>query len=330
MPDGRVDTANIEIQVPAYDENRNPIARWETVTLGYTQFDRLRWFSHRDKSRNKELSAEDHARLSAANSLYTSWMGWIDPEFACAKVINAAMKRKGTNSAEKRLTILEGPQERFVSPEILKAMAEDGEEYTGYEIVNDTPSAETPAPVQPAAPVVSTPAAPVANNIPEKSPAEKQDAAIVMINNCDSTKAINDLWKLNKAEWEKDEVIKKAANEKKAALKNPGASPVQPASPVTPPPPPPPAPVAQTTEVGNPNYDFYRKVMQLGTADEIRNFYNENKDEVNKDNTLKTFLVDTGRELANNRPRPVCPIQLPGENEVAEVKTESEEDFNLI
>ena len=311
MADGRVDTANIKIQVPGYDEKMQPCTRWELVPLGYKDFDRLRWFSHRDKSRNKQDA--DAATLNYANSLYTSWHGWIDPEFACAKVINAAMKRKGTNASEKRVNIT--PGERFVSPEVLQALADEGLEYTGFEEIKEeaanTAQHNTPAPIftQPAA----EQPAPAQTNT-ESQPAQTNNAPtpLELIAAAETKEALESLWKANEKEWKIDVELKNAVKIKKASFK------------ATPPATPPAFSLDETPAPVN-NLNHYIAVQGCADPEAIRAYYAANKEAVNGDQKLKDYLVECGQCLANNRERPVCPVTLPG----APAITNEPEDFKL-
>jgi len=329
MADGRVDTANVKIQVPAFDEHARPCARWETVTLGYTQFDRLRYFSHKDKSRNKEgLSQDDHARLICANHLYTSHLGWIDPEFACAKVINAAMKRKGTNQNENRVLNLVNNDERFVDPKIENEIQNDDWQ-DAEELVTTAP------PVYQAAPPPPTPPPPAANNAvpppPPPPPAAQPEAntpeAIIAIAKplilaAKTVPELNKLWKDNKKAWDGIDIIKDMIKEIREKIKN---TPAGSDTPPLPPPPPPAAPSQPVVEADfnidapppppaatGVDYEMYGLIFACNTADEIRQLYTLHKDRVNKDEALKKFLTDSGKELANSRPKLAIPVQMPG------------------
>lgn len=87
---GKVIGASVEVLLPSI-----PNPRWELVEMDLSDFKRLRVFSHNKNSRGKD----DAATRDYSNPLYSSFNGGIDPEFACAKVVSLALKKRGSNMA---------------------------------------------------------------------------------------------------------------------------------------------------------------------------------------------------------------------------------------
>lgn len=87
---GRVETVTFQYMVSS--------GRWESVTFGPTQFDRLRAYAHRKNSRGKlDANAET---MNYANALYTGYKGGIDPEFAASKTVIHGLNKLGVNMDE--------------------------------------------------------------------------------------------------------------------------------------------------------------------------------------------------------------------------------------
>lgn len=91
-PSGKVIAASVEMLFPCGNTSI-----WETIEIDESDFTRFRKASHIKNSRGKQ----DAATVDYSNKLYTSFNGGIDPEFARAKVIAVALKKRGTNLSAK-------------------------------------------------------------------------------------------------------------------------------------------------------------------------------------------------------------------------------------
>ena len=107
---GQVETVSCEFLVPSHPE-----PRWDKVTCDRAFFTRLQ--------------AKSRAKFgNNGNANYTSYNGWVDPEFAFAKLIRHGLKKRGTNmNAQRRPAPVIAP---IVSPEKAQAEAHD---YTTFE-----------------------------------------------------------------------------------------------------------------------------------------------------------------------------------------------------
>ena len=126
----RVISACVEIQVPTFDAKGNPATRWEPVEIDEYEFERLKSYSHKKNARTwKQESGKpkpDLATLNYANPLYTSYFGGIDPEFARAKVVSNALKKRGTNRG--------AAAKNIVNPIAIEAIKKE-DEFTVFEEV---------------------------------------------------------------------------------------------------------------------------------------------------------------------------------------------------
>jgi hypothetical protein len=126
-----------------------PAPRWETVEFDVSDFHRWRLASHKENSRGKQVSAEEHKNLVYANPNYTAWNGGLDPEFARAKAIRHALKKKGANFNEQRAAasgiIATAADKQFtVEPEVDRQATAD-DQFTEAEVITETKAAPAAA-----------------------------------------------------------------------------------------------------------------------------------------------------------------------------------------
>ena len=110
----------IEYLVPSH-----PQPRWEVKEFDNAFFNRLRGFSHTERGRGKQDA--DNQKMNYANHLYTSFNGWIDPEFAKAKAIRHALKNLGGNIAELKAQHIQIEAEVLSTEAAMQEVTEDAE-----------------------------------------------------------------------------------------------------------------------------------------------------------------------------------------------------------
>lgn len=130
---GKVNGVTMRILKPSF-----PQPRWEDFEYDESDFKRWMIASHKERGRNKNDASLQ--TLNYANSLYRSWQGGIDPEFARAKCIRHSLKKLGTNPNELAIATQQQPLTAYpIDGNVAAAEAEDYDaDFTAHEVVDTT------------------------------------------------------------------------------------------------------------------------------------------------------------------------------------------------